>query len=58
MRFIEINLFGIYIAPISVILVAAWMVSIGLNRVAAKFGLFRHVRHSALFVSAVYTTVS
>jgi protein AaeX len=54
MRFTEINLFGVYVAPISVMLVAAWIVTIALRRFAARFGLLRHVWHPALFVFAVY----
>jgi protein AaeX len=54
MRFTEINLFGVYVAPISVMLVAAWTVTIALRRVAARFGLLRHVWHPALFVFAIY----
>lgn len=57
MRFVEIDLFGVYVAPISLMLVAAWMVTIGLRRVAARFGLLRHVWHPALFVFAVYMIV-
>ena len=57
MRFTEINLFGVYVAPISVMLVAAWFVTIALRRVAARFGLLRHVWHPALFVFAIYTIV-
>lgn len=57
MRFTEINLLGVYIAPISVMLVAAWFVTIALRRVAARFGLLRHVWHPALFVFAVYMIV-
>jgi protein AaeX len=53
MRFTEINLFGVYVAPISLMLVAAWIVTIALRRVAARFGLLRHVWHPALFVFAV-----
>jgi hypothetical protein len=33
-RFTEINLFGVYVAPISVMMVAAWVVTIGLRRFA------------------------
>jgi protein AaeX len=54
MRFVEINLLGVYVAPISMMLVAAWTVTIALRRVAARFGLLRHVWHPALFVFAVY----
>ena len=57
MRFTEINLFGVYVAPISVMMVAAWVVTIGLRRVAAQFGLARHVWHPAVFVFAVYVIV-
>jgi protein AaeX len=57
MRFTEINLFGVYVAPISVMMVAAWFVTIALRRVAARFGLLRHVWHPALFVFAIYVIV-
>ncbi len=57
MRFTEVNLFGVYVAPISVMMVAAWVVTIGLRRFAARFGLLRYVWHQALFVFAVYTIV-
>ena len=36
MRFTEINLFGVYVAPISLIMVAAWLVTIALRRVADR----------------------
>ena len=57
MRFTEINLFGVYVAPISVLMVAAWVATIGLRRFAARFGLLRYVWHPSLFVFAVYTIV-
>jgi hypothetical protein len=56
-RFTEINLFGVYVAPISVMMVAAWLLVIGLRRFAARFGLLRHVWHPALFVLATYIIV-
>ena len=55
MSFAEVNLFGVYVAPISLMMVAAWLVLIALRRVADHFGLLRHVWHPALFVFAVYT---
>jgi len=55
MRFTEINLFGVYVAPISMMLVAAWLVLIPLRRTANHFALLRFVWHPALFVFAVYT---
>ena len=57
MRFTEINLFGVYVAPISLMMVAAWLIMVGLRRVAAHFGLLRYVWHPPLFVFAVYTIV-
>ena len=57
MRFTEINLFGVYVAPISVMMVAAWLVTIGLRRFAASFGVLRYVWHPSLFVFAVYMIV-
>jgi hypothetical protein len=56
-RFTEINLFGVYVAPISVMMVAAWVVTIGLRRFVARFGLLRHVWHPSLFVVSVYMIV-
>lgn len=57
MRFTEINLFGVYVAPISVMMVAAWVVTIGLRRFADRFGLLRRIWHPAVFVFSVYVIV-
>ena len=57
MRFAEINLFGVYVAPMSVMMVVAWVIMIGLRRFAARFGLLRHVWHPAVFVFAAYVIV-
>jgi hypothetical protein len=57
MRFAEINLFGVYVAPISVMMVAAWLIVTALRRLADRFGLLRHVWHPALFVFATYMIV-
>jgi protein AaeX len=57
MRFTEIDLLGVYVAPMSVMLVAAWFVTTGLSRVARHFGLLNYVWHPALFVLAVYMIV-
>ena len=57
MRFAEIDLFGVYVAPISLMMVAAWLVTIALRRVASRSGLLRYVWHPALFVFAVYIIV-
>ena len=57
MRFTDINLFGVYVAPISILMIAAWLITIALRRVAGRWGLLRHVWHPALFVLAVYIIV-
>jgi protein AaeX len=54
MSFAEVNVSGVYVAPISVMMAAAWLVLIALRRVADHFGLLRHVWHPALFVFACY----
>jgi protein AaeX len=56
-KFTEINLFGVYVAPMSVMMVAAWFVVIALRRTASHFGVLRYVWHPALFVFAVYIVV-
>jgi hypothetical protein len=57
MRFAEVNLFGVYVSPLSVMLVAAWFITIALRRVASRFGLLHYVWHPALFTFAVYMIV-
>jgi protein AaeX len=57
MSFTEFDLFGVYVAPISVMMAAAWLVMIALRRVADHFGLLRHVWHPALFVFAFYIII-
>jgi hypothetical protein len=54
MSFTDVNLFGVYVAPISVMMVVAWVILIPLRRLANHFGLLRYVWHPALFVFAVY----
>jgi len=57
MRFVEIDLLGVYVAPISLMMVAAWFVTIACRRLAAHYGLLRYAWHPALFVFAVYMIV-
>ena len=57
MRFTEIDLLGVYVAPIALLMVAAWFVTIGLRWTVARYGLLRHVWHPALFVFSVYVIV-
>jgi hypothetical protein len=57
MRFTEIDLFGVFVAPISLMMVAAWIATIALRRVADRYGLLHYVWHPSLFVFAVYIIV-
>jgi len=57
LKFVEVNLLGVYLAPISVMMVAAWFVTMVLRRVAGRFGLLAYVWHPALFVFTVYIIV-
>jgi protein AaeX len=57
LKFVEVDLLGVYVAPISVMMVAAWFVTVVLRRVAGRFGLLAYVWHPALFVFTVYIIV-
>ncbi|HLH11274.1 MAG TPA: DUF1656 domain-containing protein [Methylovirgula sp.] len=57
MKFTEIDILGVYVAPMSLILIAAWICTLALRRVAIHFGLLRYVWHPALFGFAVYMIV-
>ena len=57
MRFFEINVLGVYVAPISLLMIAAWIIAVALRRFSAHFGLQRHVWHPALFLLSVYIIV-
>jgi hypothetical protein len=57
MKFTDVNLFGVYVAPISLMMLAAWFVLIAIRRVADRFGLLHYVWHPALFVLAMYMIV-
>jgi hypothetical protein len=57
MRFAEIDLFGVYVAPLSLNLVGAWFVTIALRRVTVRLSLLRYAWHPALFVFAMYIII-
>jgi hypothetical protein len=57
MRFAESDLFGVYVAPISLMLVGAWLITIALRRMANRADVLRHVWHPALFTFATYIIV-
>ena len=57
MRLAEINMFGVYVAPISLMMVATWLVTVVLRGAAGRFGLLRYVWHPALFSFCVYIII-
>ena len=57
MRLAEINMLGVYVAPISLMMVAAWLVTLVLRGAAGRFGLLRYVWHPALFSFSVYIII-
>lgn len=57
MSFVELDLGGIYVAPISALLVLSWIATVLLRRIADRFALLTKVWHPPLFVGAVYVTV-
>ena len=57
MRFSEMNLFGVYVAPIAVTMFGAWIVMLALRQIASHAGLLRYVWHPALFVFSIYVIV-
>ena len=54
MRYAEIDLLNVYVAPIALMIVAAWLLILPIRHYAERFGLLRFVWHPALFMFAVY----
>ncbi|MBV8264584.1 MAG: DUF1656 domain-containing protein [Candidatus Eremiobacteraeota bacterium] len=57
MKFVEVNLLGVYVAPIALLMLAAWLVTAGLRQLAARAGILRYVWHPALFLFNLYIIV-
>ena len=57
MRMAEISMFGVYVAPLSMMMVATWLITIVLRSAAGRFGLLRYVWHPALFSLSVYIII-
>jgi protein AaeX len=57
MSFNEINLFGLYVAPITVIMAAAWVVYVLVRRMGDRFGLTQRLWRPALFELALYVII-
>jgi hypothetical protein len=57
MRFEALNLYGIYVAPIAAMLLAAMIITMALRWLASRHGLLAYVWHPSLVVTAVYVIV-
>jgi hypothetical protein len=57
MRYVELNIFGVYVAPIALMMLVAWIATMPLRRFGDRLGLSRMVWHPALFNTAVYVIV-
>ncbi len=56
-HFVELNIFGVYIAPMVGMMVASYLVLFVLRRIMLATGLLRLVWHPALFQVALYLIV-
>jgi protein AaeX len=50
----EVDVFGIYVAPIAVLMLAAWLLLTLIHRLADLLGLADKVWHPGLFNAALY----
>jgi protein AaeX len=57
MSFVEVDLFGVYVAPIFVMMVVAWLILLPLRWIADRVGILRHAWHPALLEFAVYAII-
>jgi hypothetical protein len=48
---------GVYVAPVSLMMGATWLVTTVLRGAAARFGLLQYVWHPALFSFSVYIII-
>lgn len=57
MTFSEVNIFGVYVAPIAVMMLVAWLATLLLRWLLMLAGLLRHVWHPSLFAFALFLLV-
>ncbi|WP_422011586.1 DUF1656 domain-containing protein [Reyranella sp.] len=57
MTFSEVNIFGVYVAPIAVMMLVAWLATLLLRWLLMLTGLLRHVWHPSLFAFALFLVV-
>jgi predicted PurR-regulated permease PerM len=54
MRYIELNVFGVFVSPVAAMMLAAYLLYYVLWRIADRLGLWRHLWHPALASAALY----
>ena len=57
MSFVEINILGVYVAPIVPLMIVAFLITLVLRWLALALGLFRWIWHPALFELSFYLIV-
>ncbi len=57
MSFVEINVLGVYIAPIVPLMIVALLITLALRWLALALGRFRWIWHPALFELSIYVIV-
>lgn len=57
MRYVEVDIFGVYVAPFALMMLAAWIITVPLRRLGNRLGLPRFVWHPALFNTGIYAIV-
>lgn len=57
MKFVETDLFGVYVAPISLMMIAAYAILFGLRKLATRLGWFEYIWHPGLFEVALYMII-
>ena len=57
MSFVEIDVLGVYIAPIVPLMIVALLIMLALRWLALALGMFRWIWHPALFEFSVYVIV-
>lgn len=53
----ELNILGVYVAPFSVMMLLAWLVTIPLRMLSNHYGISRRAWHPGLFNLCVYIIV-
>lgn len=57
MSFVEIDVLGVYVAPIVPLMIVAFLITLVLRWLALALGVFRWIWHPALFELSVYLIV-